>query len=278
MLTRVITRCVYDWDDALGRYITIAENTRWRFTPVASCKGATAEQNDLEASQAGFYKTLQGAYQQQFANQNAIFSAVRAVYDPIFNAGPNQYGFSAPEDQALRSKATQDTTANYKQAEQATSERLAAAGGGNSLLPSGVAAGVDANLKAVAAGQTSAQNLGITQAGYEQGRQNFLNASGVLMDVAKVYNPLGFAGAATGAGNSAFNMASEIQKANAAASPWGTVGGLVGGALGSFAGPIGASIGSKIGGMLGNAGGGNSNVNYDTISFGGLGPTGPDGV
>ncbi len=258
---RVLVRTVIDWDETRKRYIVLAENSRLYFSPVAYCKGASDQQKELEQEQASFYKTLSAQQATAFGAQQALFGAIRSVYDPIVAAGPNQYGFSSAEDKTLRTQATEGTAANYRAAEKATSEALAARGGGNTFLPSGAEADIHSRVAGAAAGQESAENLGITQTGYEVGRQNFDKATGVEMGIASGYNPLGYANAATGAGNSAFNMASEIQKANAAASPWGTIGGLVGGVVGGFAGPFGSKLGSKVGGFLGNAGGGNSNPN-----------------
>jgi hypothetical protein len=246
----------------------MAENSRLYIGPVAYCKGASSEQKALEASQTNFYNTLLQQQQAQFGKQDALYAAVRGVYDPIIAAGPNQYGFAGAEDRALRTQASEGTAAQYRQAEAATSAAMAARGGGNSFLPSGAEADIHSRVAGAAAAQESSQQLGITKAGYEVGRENFNNATGVEMGIASGYNPLGYANSATTAGNSAFNMASEIQKANAAASPWGTIGGLVGGIAGSFAGPFGAALGKKVGGFLGNAGSGNagSPVNTDLYS------------
>lgn len=263
---RVYNCCV--WDISNKTPVLVATSSRIHAGKIAWLKGATSEQKALEQSQQNFYNTLTQNYNTQFANQQAIFSAIKAVYDPVLNAGPNQYGFSQAEDTTLRTQATEGTAANYRSALQSTAEKLAASGGGNSFLPSGAAADINARIAGSAAGQESEQQLGITKAGYEVGRENFQNATNAEMGVAAGYNPLGYAGATTSAGNSAFNMASEIQKANAAASPWGTIGGLVGGLAGSFLGPMGTAVGSKIGGFLGNAGSGNAAASGSAVAGG----------
>lgn len=262
------TRTVWNWADK--KPVLIAENSRLYIGPVLQTKGASSDQKALEKSQAGFYEALKAQQSAAFGQQQALFSAIRNVYDPIIAAGPNQYGFAGAEDRALRTQATEGTAAGYRAAEKATSEALAARGGGNTFLPSGAEADIHARVAGAAAGQESEQQLGITKAGYDVGRQAFDKATGVEMGVATGYNPLGYAGAATGAGSSAFNMATEIQKANAAASPWGTIGGIVGGALGSFAGN------PAIGGFLGNAGSANKGPSsapqpgFNDPGFGGL--------
>lgn len=249
---RISTKIV--WDMITD---TLLEQESYEYDGLAAWgKGASAEQKSLAAQQNAFYSTLQSQQSQQFANQNALFSSIRAVYDPIFNAGPNQFGFSKEEETALRSQASEGTAANYRQAESATSQALAARGGGNSFLPSGAEADIHARVAGAAAAQESGQQLGITKEGYETGRQNFQRASDAEMGVAAGYNPLGYAGAATNAGKAAFDSATEIQKANAAGSPWGAIGGLLGGVAGSFL-TGGVSNLTSGRGFLGNAGSSN---------------------
>lgn len=253
-----------------GQLIVAAEHSRIRFGEFALCKGASGEQKDLQQQQADFSKQLMGMYQQQFGNQQAVFNAIKSVYDPILKAGASQYGFSSAEDAALRTQASEGTAQSYQQASSAAAERAAASGGGNTLLPSGVQAQVQGQLAGAAAESESGKQLDITRAGYDVGRQQFNQATNVEMGVAAGYNPLGYAGAAQSSSSAAFNEATKIQEMNQAASPWGTIGGLIGGAAGSFLGPMGASIGKNIGGMIGNAGSGNAfpTPDYSTISFG----------
>lgn len=265
---RIATRTVYDWTG--HRYVVIAENTRLYLGPIALCKGASSEQKSLAASQQQLNATLTANYNQQFANQSAILSAVKAVYDPVLNAGPSQFGFAKPEETAYRTQASESTAQNYAQAGAAARERLAAAGGGNTFLPNGAKADMENRLAGAAAESESNKQLDITKAGFAQGRQNFENATNAEMSAAGMYNPLGYAGAATSSGKAAFDMATTIQNENG--SIWGAVGGLAGGLLGSIAGPIGASIGNKIGGFIGNtAGGGPSSAPQPGLNDPGFG-------
>jgi hypothetical protein len=241
------TKTYIDWID--GRYQVVAEHSRIYLGPVELSKGASAQENDIAKSNQELNKTLIGAYNTAFANQAAVFNAVKAVYDPILKAGPGQYGFTTAEDAAFRTQASEGTAGLYKQASGAAAERMAAAGGGNTFLPSGVQADIQGKIAGAAAESESSKQLGITEAGYEQGRQNFQNATNVEMGVAAGYNPLGYAGAATSSGGSAFNMAKTIQEENAAASPWGAIGGMIGGAAGAFLGNPAA-----VAGMFGAAG------------------------
>jgi hypothetical protein len=100
--------------------------------------------------------------------------------------------------------------------------------------------------------------LGIKQAGYTQGANDYNSAISAEEQAAGLYNPTGYSGAATSAGNAAASEANTIQQENTAASPWTMVGGILGGVAGSFAGPLGTSIGSKLGSAIGGAAGGQS--------------------
>lgn len=271
---RIYTRCL--WDMTYNPPLLVAVNSYLTLKNPALLKGPSAQQQQLAASQQQFYNTLTANYNQQFANQQAIFNAIKSVYDPIFKAGPSQYGFSASEDQALRTQAGEGTAANYDMAVKGAAERIAAGGGGNSFLPSGVQADIQGKIASEAAGDISSKQLDITKAGYDVGRQNFLQASNAEMGVAAGYNPLGYAGAADSAGTSAFNMATKVQEMKNAASPWGAVGGLLGGVVGSFLGPIGTAVGSKVGGFLGNAGSGNASAGMFGGALAGGGVSGID--
>ena len=258
---RITTWARYD-----RKFRLLAESTRLYVGPIALAKGASGAENQLQQQQSDFYKTLTSNYQTQFANQSAIFNSIQSVFNPILQAGPNQYGFSNQEDAALRTQATEGTAASFANARSATAQALASSGGGNDFLPSGANANIQTNLEGQAAATQSNQQLGITEAGYQQGYNQFTQASNALGSVAAGLNPLGYAGAATPAGNSAFGSASTIQQQNNAASPWGTIGGILGGAASQF---LGDGLSNLTNGLsfLGNAG--SSNV----ISGFGSGPS-----
>jgi len=238
--------------------------------PVVLCKGADANQRVEANSSRDFYLGLSNDFRSQFANQTAILNGLNSAFAPIEQAGINQYGFSPAEDAAFRTQATEATGAEYNKALTAVNAGLNAQGGGNTYIPTGSANQTRLDVAKAAASQEASQNLGITQAGYEQGRQNFLNAASALSGVASLENPLGYAGAATTAGNAAFNQETTVYNENQAANPWGAVGGILGGVAGSFLGPIGSAIGSRIGSAIG--GGGSSST-----SGGGGGDTGSSG-
>lgn len=208
--------------------------------------GASGTEKLLSQSESNFSQGLMANYQKQFSGQQAILGQLKSAFAPIVAQGINQYGFAPAEDSALRTQATEGTAKQYQNAKQATGEALAAAGGGNTVLPSGTAAGLQANNAIAAAGQESSQQLGITEKGYDQGREDFLQAASGLSGVSAQLNPLGYAGAATTANKTGFDEAQTVNEEEQAAKSqmWSTIGGLAGGALG---GPIGASLGSSLG-------------------------------
>ena len=189
--------------------------------------GASAAQNQVLASQQAMQSTLHQNYNTAFAGQQNILNGLTKSLQTTLNAGPSQFGFSAPETTALNTLATTQNSQEYQNARAAAGEAAAAAGGG-ATLPTGAANQTQAEIAAQAAQTQSNSLLGIQEAGYKQGNANYNEAVSGLNTTAGIENPTGIAGAANSAGEAASNSASTIQKANAAASPWAQVGGLVG--------------------------------------------------
>lgn len=217
-------------------------------------KASSAETN-LANQQASFYSTLSSNYATQFANQSNVLASLKQAWSPILAAGPGQFGFTPQETASLRTGASDQIAQGQVNAQKALNNTVAAEGGGNAVIPSGATQQLDASLLSSSAQQNAATQNQITQAGYQTGLQNFNNASNALSGVSAQYNPLGFAGQTTGAGNSAFSEADTVNTENNA---WksalaGAIGGIGGAVLG---GPIGAEIGSGIGNAVGGGGGG----------------------
>lgn len=215
--------------------------------PIAEAKGATTQQKDLLAQQQEFYSSLRKDYGTRFKDQTAILKTLNDGMSSIFSAGVGQKGFSPEEERAMRTQVTEGTAGTYAKAAKAVNAGLATRGGGQMVLGAGAEEQLRGEMATAAAGEESRQQLGITQANYATGRENFWKAGSVLGGVAQMENPEGFAGQATGAGAAAGKTASEIQQADAAASPWGIVGGILGGAASAFAGGFGSGLGGAAG-------------------------------
>jgi hypothetical protein len=237
-------------------------NPKFRVRPTSWNKASSAE-TALANQQSDFYKTLTADYKTQFANQSAILSSLQTAFDPILKAGINQYGFSPQEDTSMRTSASDSIARNFAGAQTALNENLASRGGGNTFLPSGATAQLQAGLLGSEATTQAETSNAITQKGYDVGRTNFLSAEGALAQTAGLQNPLGYAGAGNQAGSAAFNSADIINQQNTA---WqGALGGMIGGAASAFLGN--SALGSIFKGG-GSGGGGSSGGTQSGAGFG----------
>lgn len=193
--------------------------------------GPSSQEKQLEQQEASLDQTLQQDYAQTFAANQQILQSLNSVLQPIVEAGPNQQGYSAAELSSLNTQAIESNAQGYNQATQAAASRENAEGGGTSFLPSGVNAQINAEIGTAAESNLANEQLGITQANYAQGRQNWQTALAGEAGVASAENPLGYAGATTSANSTAFNEANQInQQSN---QEWSDIlGGIAGGVIG----------------------------------------------
>lgn len=198
--------------------------------------GSTPQQTEVSDEENQFYKTLTDQYSTVFGQSQAITGALTSAFMPILQAGPSQTGFSPSEENALRTQNLESVGTNYAQAQKATAQILAARGGGNTLLPSSVDANILAGNTNAAAAQRSQGDLGITQANYQQGYQNWQSAAGILGSTAGLVDPSKFGGMTTTAGGAAMTGATDV--ANASNSPWNAAFGALGAGAGLAAGKI----------------------------------------
>lgn len=240
----------YQWSERQDRYIVVRRKSINWTNSVDLCKGASAQQSQLADSQQSFYNTLSNDYNTQFSQQNAILGTLQNSLNPIIQAGPNQFGYNTSEVNTLNSQAIQGTGQQYANASQALKANQAAEGGGNIPLPSGVQSQQQAGLASSAANQASNQLLGIQNAGYEQGHQQYESAIGQLGGVAGMYNPNGVAGAANQGGGVANSEANTVTQLNNAASPWNLVGGILGGAASAGLDALTGGLGGGLAGSL----------------------------
>ena len=177
--------------------------------------GASSSEKNISQEQQQNFQTMAGEASTVFGNSSQIFNDLTSSFAPVVAAGPGQSGYTPAELAGLRSQAITNSGSQYRNAAQAAGERSAAAGGGNALLPSGTEAAVQGNIAEAGAANTANQLTGINIQNAEVGRQNWLNAAGVLAGAPNVFNPAtSFAGATTNAGNSAMSGANTVQQAN----------------------------------------------------------------
>ena len=199
---------------------------------MASDKEASPGQTSIAGSQKNFMTSLQNDFGTAFAGSQNIINGLTKAMQTSLAAGPSQFGFSAPETTALNTLATTANATAYRNA-RAAAGASAAAAGGSSYLPSGGQNQIQADLAAKFAENQSNQLLGIQEAGYKQGNENFNNAAKNLEETASLENPTGLASAANQAGNDAFGSATTLFKQKQAASPWSQLGGLAGSLAGA---------------------------------------------
>lgn len=176
--------------------------------------GASSEQSDTYNEQAAFYKEATQQQAEAWAQDQDILKTLQSTYTPIFASGPSQEGFSPAEKAAYQTQITEGTAQSYAQASQAVNEKLATLGGGQLALPNGATAQIQAQVAQSAAEKESQQRLQVTQADYNQGYQNWLQASQGLFGVNQSLNPVAYSGAATGAGTAAGTTANQIATEN----------------------------------------------------------------
>ena len=251
---RISSKREYLWSSFQDRYILLRDLSEKWTGPVAFAKGASSQQTALADSQTAFYNQMTSDYSQQFANQSAILGTLQNTLNPIIAAGPNQFGFNTAETNNLNSQAIQGTGQQYNNAQKALGAEQAAQGGGNSYLPSGAQAAQQAGVASAYANQASNQLLGIQQAGYQQGYNQYQSAIGQLGGVAAQYNPTGYASSANSAGSTANSEANAVAQANNAASPWNLVGGILGGVASGLTGGLTGGLSSALGGLGGGGG------------------------
>lgn len=185
----------------------------------------------LQGQSSSFSTLLSANYSQNFGKQSAILQHLNDILTPIAEAGPGQEGFTPTEKAALNTRAIDTTAGNYRNAAQAVGNSLA--GRGDSTLESGVDQQIKGTIASEAAGKLSSEELGITEADYATGRENWKSAVSGLGGVAAAENPGAIAGEATNANQGSFSEA----KSNAeASSAWvQDIAGLAGGALSGWA-------------------------------------------
>jgi hypothetical protein len=203
---------------------------QWKSNITILMKGG-AEAN--AQAQQQFYSTLTANYNKEFAQWTQVLNGFQSQLKPIIDAGIGQFGLTPGEETALRTDVSNQTTKAFNDQRAALQNRIAQQGGGEDFMPSGAKEQLQEELANNQARESSELNTGITKAGYDLGRQNFLTAMGMENSVLNAMNPNAFAGAATGAGNAATNA---INVANTTS--LGGWGGIIGGVLNAGVGAL----------------------------------------
>lgn len=212
--------------------------------------GASGQQKQAYGDIASLANTLRSNFQTIFAGNMNILNNLESSLAPTVAGGVGQYGFTGAEDAAKRTQATEQIAQAGAQASNLVRGSLAAQGGGNTFLPSGSEAAIESSLAQNTAVKQAQAQLGITEQGYETGRENYFQSVGLAGGLpGELENP------ATSAGNAALGGAqAQMEGANAitqANNAWvAPVAGMIG-AVGS------AALGIPSLGGGGSTGGGN---------------------
>lgn len=130
---------------------------------------------------------------------------------PIASAGPSQQGFSQGQLDTLNTQAINSAGAAAKNAAQATQGALAGRGG-SSGLQSGVDAQIIGSQKIASANQLANNQLAIQNANYQQGHQNWQEATSGLNALIGETGAAQFGSEAQSANSNAFSEADQIQQ------------------------------------------------------------------
>lgn len=193
--------------------------------------GPSSAQQQLSEEQAQFYQQGIQEASTTFSEQQGLIAQMKAVYDPILAAGPNQTGFSTAEENNLNAQAVEGTATNYAAGARAVGERQAAEGGGSTAAPTGAQEEMQQEVASRAAQQESSEESQIQQADYAAGHQNFQEATGALATVSGELNPTAYMNAATNAGSAAETTMNQMnEEENSWVAPvLGAVGAIGGG-------------------------------------------------
>jgi hypothetical protein len=213
--------------------------------------GPTGQEKQIADQQQAYSTVVQNNYKTLFGEQQGVMSNLNNIFTPIAEAGPSQTGFSGGELAALNTQALDTTGANYANAARSLGGQLA--GRSTAAGETGPTMALKSQLASASAGQLSNEQLGITQADYAQGNQNWRAATGGLQALNTSYQSGEAGQSGTEANKSAFGEADEIaqQQAQADQAIAGGITSLAGSAL-TFG--AGAATGGFAGGMQALAG------------------------
>ncbi len=208
---KVITKAVLDMETL--EWIREEEESYDYSGPVEKCCGPTKQEEQEADQQQAYATTVQNNYKTLFGEQQGVMSNLNNIFTPIAEQGPSQTGFSGSELAALNTSAIDTTGANYANAARALGGQLA--GRSTAAGETGPTQALKAQLASSAAGQLSGEQLGITQANYAQGNQNWRAATGGLQALNNSYESVQAGSSGTQANQSAFGEADEIAQQQA---------------------------------------------------------------
>lgn len=206
--------------------------------------GPSAEAKANEAAQTAFYKSMTQEQAATFGESQDLFNQIKGITAPILAKGPNQYGFTPEEDALLRGQIEAGGATATANAVNATQLAARQARGG-APAPTGADAEIEAIARTVG-GQGTAKSLAEEKlSGYQAGHQLYSEALNALTGQQQLLSPTSYAGAATGAGESA-TKAINLADSERSTLLQSLLGGLTQGVMSGVTGGLGTAV-SKIG-------------------------------
>jgi hypothetical protein len=191
--------------------------------------GASGAAKENETAQSDFYNAMTSEQATTFGEAQDILNNQQTAWNPVLAAGPYQFGFSTAEDDALKADITNEGATATTNTENAALLREQQASGGANAGPSGATEAINAQVAAEGAQSTAASLSKEKLAGYEQGSNLFSEASNALSNTAQLENPVGTAGATTGAGQGSTSAINLVDTENANSLVNKVIGGVAGG-------------------------------------------------
>lgn len=227
---RIYTKVVMDWNG------NILESEGYDYSgPVALACGEPPGQKELATEQAAYYKTLTTNAQAEFGQASALAAKFMAEFGPIFQAGPNQLGWNAQEQNAVNANIVTTEGQATQNAQRAAGTSTNALGGGNEYVPQGAVRQGRAAINVAGAQATAQSQQNALLADYQQGYTNFTQAATALEGIPNLYGTsTGAASAATSGGTAANTSYTDIAQESMA--PLSLVGSALGATGAIFAG------------------------------------------
>lgn len=178
--------------------------------------GPTTAEKQLQDSSQKFSNTLQANYGTQFAEQQKTLADLNNTISQI-KSGTTGQGFGAAE---LAAKNTQilnaGAAANANARRAAQNFGAGQGGGGTSGLTSGIMKQVQGEIASTSANQIAGAQENLTEANYEQGRRNAIQAASGYQALAQGYNPSSSMSGAINENAESFGQAKTIEEQQAA--------------------------------------------------------------
>jgi hypothetical protein len=222
--------------------------------------GPSHEQQLLEGKQSALSDLMMQDFRERFGQQSDLLLKLQASLQPTLQAGPDQQGMGPKERAALQTQSLDVTGANFANAKKALQTTLSSRGGGNVALPSGSEDQLQAVLASEGAGETSRQQLGITEADFSLGRQRYDRAVAGENALAGAFNPTAYSSGAESGYGQAFGEATKIQEMQNQKEA------AIGGAIMKGAGALAGGFGNLD--FTGASSGGEQASNFLTGAFG----------